>query len=184
MVHAFISITINALQSTGLDLLQLNNWFINARVRIWRPIIITVFQQQHERLLALAQAQSLSRGNRDLPKTKSKDRTYAKERRQERQAQRNKRKAGMQGQKKEGKGGKKWEKVGALIAREEFLGSLIRTSMTQVSQLQRLPGSKRMNMGSSEGKTDMLCLLKLAESDQHIQAAGKIWIAHDRPGTY
>lgn len=45
------------LQATGLDLLQLNNWFINARVRIWRPIIVNVYQQQYDRLMAVAQAQ-------------------------------------------------------------------------------------------------------------------------------
>jgi len=45
------------LQSTGLDLLQLNNWFINARVRIWRPIIGNVYNQQLGRLMAMAQAQ-------------------------------------------------------------------------------------------------------------------------------
>jgi len=47
--------TPHALQATSLDLLQLNNWFINARVRIWRPLISAVFSRHADRLMAQAQ---------------------------------------------------------------------------------------------------------------------------------
>jgi hypothetical protein len=42
-------------QEAQVDLTQLNNWFINARVRVWRPVITSVFQRHLPRMLQDAQ---------------------------------------------------------------------------------------------------------------------------------
>eukprot|EP00210_Caulerpa_lentillifera_P007064 g6757.t1 len=36
---------------TGLDISQINNWFINARVRIWKPIVSEVFKKFKDRIM-------------------------------------------------------------------------------------------------------------------------------------
>lgn len=40
---------------TGLDISQINNWFINARVRIWKPIVSRVFKKYKTQLLEEAE---------------------------------------------------------------------------------------------------------------------------------
>lgn len=41
-------------KATNLDISQINNWFINARVRIWKPLVREVFDKYSERLLEQA----------------------------------------------------------------------------------------------------------------------------------
>eukprot|EP01023_Acetabularia_acetabulum_P058519 TRINITY_DN6925_c0_g1_i2.p1 TRINITY_DN6925_c0_g1~~TRINITY_DN6925_c0_g1_i2.p1 ORF type:complete len:951 (+),score=208.22 TRINITY_DN6925_c0_g1_i2:205-3057(+) len=39
----------------GIDKNQVCNWFVNARTRFWKPIVVKIFQQQYVRLLKLAE---------------------------------------------------------------------------------------------------------------------------------
>lgn len=41
--------------ATGLDISQINNWFINARVRIWKPIVSRIFKKYKTQLLEEAE---------------------------------------------------------------------------------------------------------------------------------
>ncbi|GMH32326.1 hypothetical protein BSKO_00160 [Bryopsis sp. KO-2023] len=41
-------------KATNLDISQINNWFINARVRIWKPLVQRVFEKNSERLMQQA----------------------------------------------------------------------------------------------------------------------------------
>lgn len=42
-------------KATNLDMSQINNWFINARVRIWKPLVREVFDKYSDRLMQQAQ---------------------------------------------------------------------------------------------------------------------------------
>ncbi len=47
------------MQDTGMDLQQLDNWVINARVRLWRPMVCSVFSQFFGQWIADAQVCSV-----------------------------------------------------------------------------------------------------------------------------
>ena len=42
--------------ATGLKMFQINNWFVNARVRIWKPLVTSVFDRYQTKLKTLAEA--------------------------------------------------------------------------------------------------------------------------------
>jgi hypothetical protein len=47
-----------------MDLQQLDNWVINARVRMWRPLVCTVFKQYCDDWMAVALVSPLHSGVR------------------------------------------------------------------------------------------------------------------------
>ena len=44
---------------TGLDIAQVNNWFINARVRIWKPLVMKIYKEFQGQLQSQAEVRML-----------------------------------------------------------------------------------------------------------------------------